>query len=154
MWNEQEHYAEDPFCSGSVSVTWRRWSQSHAEPLCLTEGTACSPFILPHAFIFHFHIQKKTGKISWNYILPPFSIQFPIFPAAPSPRCVIPFLFVPVMRSWAEIGVTHPRALHALPNRPLSSHHKNGCAKIQFSLSPLSHTRRCSFRHLHTRHIQ
>lgn len=147
--------------SKGVSVTWR-WGTVFPRKMnsrvtlnpCLTEGTACSSFIFTHAFIFYFHILKSTGKISWNYILLPFSIQFPILLLdALSQFSLFQSREVESRSGW-------PIQEHFILSKtaPLTPHQKNGHSEKQIPLRPMtinhgvkpvSHPRHCS-PHLHT----
>lgn len=69
MWNEQEHYAEDPFCSGSVSVTWRRGAvflRKMKPKSCWTSlsdrRNSLLPFHSPSRFYLPLSHSEKTGQ--------------------------------------------------------------------------------------------
>lgn len=121
----------------------------------LTEGTSCSSFIFTHAFIFFFNILKSTGKISWNYIPPPISIQFPIL------LLDALFHFSPFQSCEVEPRSGWPIREHFILSQttPLTPHHKNGHSEKQFPLRPMtinhgvkpvSHPRHCSHTNTHT----
>ncbi len=98
-------------------------AESHWTLAWQKEQPAPLSFLL--TLLSSFTFWKSTGKISWNYNLPPFSIQFPIFLFdALSHFSLFQSCDVELRSGW-----THPRILHPFQNCPLTPHQKMATQK-------------------------
>ncbi len=127
-------------------------AESHWTLAWQKEQPAPLSFLL--TLLSSFTFWKSTGKISWNYNLPSFSIQFPIFLFdALSHFSLFQSCEVELRSGW-------PIQEYFILSKtvPLTPHQKNGHSKNQFpqrpmsinhGVNPVSHPRCCS-QHTHT----